>query len=305
MKRPGFENLSSPVRTGASTAGFVLGLAASAARALPMPVKKLFYRVPWLSRLIRKTLNRAAPSGLTRVKVAAGGLAGVQLDIDLQLEKDYWLGTYEPELQAAIRDLVHPGMVVYDVGANIGYISLLFARFTGPRGKVYAFEALPANLERLKGNIQINALDFVIETVPAAVVDRAKPVRFLLGPSGGMGKADGSAGRKDMIYSGHFDVQGVSLDEFHYASGFPAPHVVKMDIEGGEVLALPGMLRLLGEVRPLLLLELHGPEAANLAWKTLTAAGYRLCAMAPGYPAIAENADLDWKTYLVAIWGQR
>jgi FkbM family methyltransferase len=167
-----------------------------------------------------------------------------------------------------------------------------------------AFEALPANVERLRENLRINKMESLIEVVPAAVVDCSRPVRFLLGPSGGMGKADGSAGRKEMVYSSSLEVKGISLDEFHYGSGNPAPDAVKMDIEGGEVLALPGMQRLLGEVHPLLILELHGPEAAGLAWETLSTAGYRLCKMAPGYPGIDDYAELDWKAYLVAIWGK-
>jgi len=77
------------------------------------------------------------------VQVAAGGLQGLRLSLDMQTEKDYWLGTYEPELQAAVADLVKPGMQVYDVGANIGYVSLLLARRVGAAGHVYAFEALP------------------------------------------------------------------------------------------------------------------------------------------------------------------
>ena len=45
--------------------------------------------------------------------------------LDLHAEKDYWLGTYEPDLQTAAWQIIKPGMVVYDVGANIGYISLM------------------------------------------------------------------------------------------------------------------------------------------------------------------------------------
>jgi hypothetical protein len=46
----------------------------------------------------------------------------------MQVDKDYWLGTYEPELQAALREFIQPGMVTYDIGANIGYVSLLMAK---------------------------------------------------------------------------------------------------------------------------------------------------------------------------------
>jgi FkbM family methyltransferase len=88
-------------------------------------------------------------------------------------------------------------MVVFDVGANIGYLSLLFARQAGPDGRVVAFEALPANLARLAAHIELNGMAPNITIVPAAVVDRPGPVDFLVHRSHGMGKAAGSAGRDE------------------------------------------------------------------------------------------------------------
>lgn len=281
----------------------LLDLAAWAARRLPMPVKRAMYRLPLLPGLIRRSLNRAAPTGLSQVEVAAGGLAGWRLWLDLHSEKDYWLGTYEPELQAALADLVQPGMVAYDVGANIGYISLLLARQVGNAGKVYAFEALPANLERLRANLALNKLGENIVVIPAAVVDSERPVRFLIGPSGGMGKVDGSAGRDGVPYSDSVEVAGLSLDAFVFGRCNPSPQVVKMDIEGGEILALPGMVRVLEQARPLVLLELHGPEASLAVWETLSLYDYRLCRMSPGYPPVVTQAALDWKAYVAAFPG--
>lgn len=287
-------------------AAWVLKLAAWAARRLPAPVKRLLYRAGPLARLLRRGLNAAAPHGLTVVDVAAGALAGCRLELDLQAEKDYWLGTYEPELQAALAELVRPGMMAYDVGANIGYISLQLARRVGPDGRVFAFEALPANLERLRRNLALNGLENRVEVIAAAVVDAARPVRFLVGPSGGMGKAAGSAGREKISYNQTIDVPGLSLDDF---AGLPTPgparpplpDVIKMDIEGGEVLAMPGMRRLLHAARPVMLMELHGPESARAAWDALQAAGYAVCRMQPGYPRVASLDDLDWKAYLAAF----
>ena len=287
---------------------FSLSLAAAAARLLPSSLKRLIYRIRPLARLIRGGLNRAAPSGLTRVTVAAGGLQGAELWIDLQTKKNYWLGTYEPELQAAVAAWLRPGMVVYDVGANIGYVSLLMARAVqkpgflekpGFSGKVFAFEPLPANLERMAANFALNPWAN-ITTVAAAAVDRAGPVRFLAHASAAMGKAAGSAGREHEAYLGEIEVQGVTLDGFAYAETGRLPQAIKMDIEGGEVLALRGMARLLSEARPLLLVELHGPEAARCAWDTLTAAGYRILRMQPGYPQVPSLEELDWKAYIVA-----
>ena len=278
----------------------LLSLAALAARLTPMPLRRSIYRSPGLSSLIRGGLNRAAPQGLVEVSVAAGALQGTWIGLDLQSEKDYWLGTYEPELQTAILDFVEPGMVTYDLGANIGYITLQLARAVGGGGHVYAFEALPENIERLQANISLNEMDAFVTVIPQAVSDSSGQVSFLVGPSGGTGKAAGSAGRLDLSYSHEISVRAVSLDSFIYEQGYPAPNVIKMDIEGGELIALPGMRRVLSKERPVVLLELHGFEAAQVAWDELIRAGYHICRMAPGYEQVSRFDDLDWKSYLLA-----
>jgi FkbM family methyltransferase len=277
----------------------VLSLVEIAARLLPAGARKAIYRVPWLARLVRRGLNRAAPRQIVQVRVAAGSLAGTAIWLDLQTEKDYWLGTYELELQEAIQHWVRPGMVAYDVGANIGYISLMLAKAVGAGGYVYAFEALPANVQRLRQNLADMTFGARMEVQQVAVVARAGEVDFLVGPSGGTGKAEGSAGRSNLAYVQQVSVPGISLDEFVYQAGHPAPQVIKLDIEGGEVLALPGMRKVLRQARPILLMELHGPESAQGTWQELCAASYRIRRLAPGYPVVNSLDELDWKSYLL------
>ncbi|HNB52348.1 MAG TPA: FkbM family methyltransferase [Anaerolineales bacterium] len=279
----------------------LLSLASSTARMLPAPIRQWFYRLGPLTRLIRRSLNRAAPTGLSEVSIAAGTLKGYLIQLDMQTEKDYWLGNYETNLETAIRDWVKQGMLVYDVGANIGYVSLLFTFTLGKTGQVFAFEALPANIERLKTNVTLNSLQNQIKVIHSAVVDTPASVPFLVHPSNGMGKVAGSAGRKEH-YLEEILVPGTSLDHFVYDLGNPPPTLVKMDIEGGEVLALPGMKRLLAEFHPLIFLELHGEQAARTTWHTLTQAGYKLYRMIPGYPRIPAQDALEWKEYLIARW---
>jgi FkbM family methyltransferase len=278
---------------------FILASAAFAARVLPGGLKQALYRIPPLARLIRGGLNRAAPHGLVEVTVAGGDLQGCRLLLDMQVDKDYWLGTYEPELQAALHALIAPGSVIYDVGANIGYVSLLLAKAAGEQGRVFAFEALPANVEQLRRNIDLNGMEERVTVIDRAVTGETAPVRFLVHASGGMGKAAGSAGRDDS-YRAEVTVQGVTLDDFAYRQGNPAPQVVKMDIEGGEVLALPGMRRILAEQRPLMLMELHGRESSQAAWQALTAAGYQISWMRKGFPPVASLEAMGWKAYIVA-----
>jgi len=277
---------------------FLLSVAAFSARMLPSPVKKTIYKIKPLAGLIRRALNRAAPTGLTQVKVAGGNLAGFTILLDMQVDKDYWLGTYEPELQSALRELVPPGAIIHDVGANIGYVSLLLAKAAGVSGHVYAFEALPENAERWRMNINLNGMRSRLTLINAAVTQASGLVSFLVHPSGGMGKVAGSAGREDH-YQSEIKVPGLSLDEFVYIQGNPPPQVIKMDIEGGEVLALPGMHRVLAEARPLMLMEMHGPESNRVAWETLGVAGYEICWMRRGFPVIPSLDAMGWKAYIV------
>lgn len=269
------------------------------ARILPLPVKQMIYRFPLLARLIRSSMNASVEDGLSVIEVAAGTLKGYKVLLNLKAEKSRWLGTYEPELQTALADFLHPRQVIYDVGANIGYVTMMLAHYTGAEGKVFAFEALPINVGRIRKNMELNKLKNVC-VISGAVLDKAGDVTFYVHESVGMGKAAGSAGRKDEQYKAKITVPGFSLDEFVYQQGQPAPDVVKMDIEGGEVLALPGMNRILAEHHPLMLLELHGPESEKVAWETLKKAGYSLCAMESGYPRIETPETLGWKAYVIA-----
>jgi len=277
-----------------------LSLASRIARSLPLSFKQALYRFPPLARLIRGSINASVEEGLSVIEVAAGTLQGYKVLLNLRAEKSRWLGTYEPELQAALRDFLKPGMTVYDVGANIGYVSLMLAQHVTSSGRVFAFEALPDNVLRAQKNIALNNLSNV-SVVSAAVIDRREPVVFHVHAlSVGMGKAAGSAGRLDEQYKAQITIPGLSLDDFVYVQGNPPPAAVKMDIEGGEVLALPGMRRILNEHHPILFLELHGPESEKVAWESLAAAGYTLRVMQSGYARIDSPASLGWKAYIIA-----
>lgn len=268
----------------------------------PPAIKKLFYKLGPISQAIRRLLNTVSPKNFEVVEVASGGNKGFRMVLDLQSEKDYWLGTYEIDLQEGIKKLVQTGWVIYDVGANIGYFTLMFKRLVGENGVVFAFEPLPKNLERLEENLAINGLTSHVKVHPYAVIDESKEVQFLIGSSGAMGKAIGSAGRENQeLYKESIRVPGIALDDFIFKQKNPPPQAIKMDIEGGETLAIKGMSRLLVDFKPFVFLELHGEEAAIEIWKALKEFGYRIHRISPGLPPIQSFEDFDWKTYLVAI----
>jgi FkbM family methyltransferase len=277
----------------------LLALAGFVSSLLPNSLKSVIYRLGPISFLIRTVLNNAAPHGLTEIEISAGPLRGARMQLDLQREKDYWLGTYELELQKAFREHIKAGMVIYDLGANIGYVSLLAARLAGVDGRVFAFEALPENLNRLRRNVELNPQLAPIGVFPNAVVGHSGKITFLVHSSGGMGKVEGSIGR-DADYETKISVEGISLDDFVFIEGKQVPEIIKIDIEGGEGLALDGMQGVLKKFRPTLFLELHGKEAAKSVWETLNANNYSIHSLRRGYPLVSSYEELDWKSYLMA-----
>jgi FkbM family methyltransferase len=153
----------------------------------------------------------------------------------------------------------------------------------------------------LRQNVELNGFLERVTVVHAAVQDQAGEAEFLIGPSSAMGKVKGSAGRDTVEYLENINVEAISIDGFIENSGNQFPDIVKMDIEGGEVLALPGMANLLQTRHPLVLIELHGLESAEASWWQLRNSGYRICRMERDFPQVENFEELNWKSYLVAF----
>jgi FkbM family methyltransferase len=177
-----------------------------------------------------------------------------------------WLGSYEREKQEAFSAALAQGAIVYDVGANVGFYTLLASRAVGSRGRVFAFEPLPRNLGYLRRHLTLNGISNAT-VVASAVADRVGTTGFTEGQNPSTGRVTATA---------VLQVPAVSLDAFVYEQGQPAPAVVKMDIEGGEAAALRGAARLLREARPVLFLATHGSGIHRDCLNLLAQAGYRL-----------------------------
>jgi FkbM family methyltransferase len=262
---------------------WLMQLTGAVSRRIPLRARLALYRLGPLTGLVRRTLNAAAPRGVHPVRVASGDLQGRWLLLDLQVDKDLWLGTYEPHLTRAILRFAAPGGLAWDLGANVGYTSLLLAQAVGEAGSVVAFEPLPANLERLRQGLALNRMEGRVRIVPAAVGERSGRGTFRTHASGAMGRLDdGEASPTEALE--RIQVEVIALDEFVFAQGNPAPNLIKADLEGGEGPALRGMVRLLREARPILLVELHGAAARASVETTLRETGYTLEELPPGGP---------------------
>lgn len=187
-----------------------------------------------------------------------------------------WLGTYEHEKQILFEQLVRSGSVVFDIGAHVGFFTLLASVLVGPGGRVFAFEPLPRNLHYLKEHLQLNAIANA-EVIEAAVADTGGVVTFDQGPEGLRGSfariaALGLRGSPEAI----INVKTLSLDEEMVKGALPLPHHMKIDVEGGELLVLSGARSLLSEARPTLFLSTHGNAVRQQCCALLWSLGYEL-----------------------------
>jgi len=150
------------------------------------------------------------------------------------------------------RQALGPGDVVLDIGANIGYWSLIAAKAVGPEGVVYAFEPAPDNFTALETNVRLNGYRNIVP-VQRAVGSARGPATLLLMDHGGA--SHGLYPHPRIAVKGTAQVESATIDEF--LDGRTA-HVIKIDIEGGEPRALEGMKKTIcGSDRCVLISELH------------------------------------------------
>lgn len=149
--------------------------------------------------------------------------------------------TWEELTTEMFKSVVKEGDIIVDLGANIGYYTLLAARLVGKKGKVYAFEPEPMNYSLLLKNIELNGYDNIV-AVQKAVSDVNKRVKFFLDSKDTGAHSIYQPGNKGQF----LEVESVTLDDFFEGKGHPID-VIKMDVEGAEMAAFTGMDRIIRE----------------------------------------------------------
>lgn len=223
-------------------------------------------------------------------RVTAGALAGDALLLPQTGEA--WVdamvrGAYEPVFTAAVLETVRPGDVCYDLGAHVGYYSLLMARRAGPAGAVHAFEPYAPNAARLREHAARNADGRAPIHVHACAIADVTGTRALAGAGDGdavstLAHLDGTRGVIDPAWRARFadfarqEVPVWSLDDWRAETGAPPPTVLKIDVEGSELAVLHGARETIAAARPLVLAELHNAGLAAECGGFLGALGYAI-----------------------------
>lgn len=221
----------------------------------------------------------------TRV-VGSGYAAGLKIAA-MRADPNFARGTYERPLQDVIASNLPLGGVFYDIGANIGFFSLIAARHVGSDGQVYAFEPVPQNAAVIERNAALNGFASieVFKAAVGAVTGRAE--LNLAHHIGGAVLASAGA-PPDM--RGHMQVEVVALDDVIVRKKLRAPSLVKIDVEGAELSVVQGMRRTLRTHRPKVVYEVDDISWAGVERKTkeiadfLTEFGYVLTPLPASYP---------------------
>lgn len=180
-------------------------------------------------------------------------------------------GAYEPHVTAVVRRELHAGDVFLDVGANIGYFSMLAAHLVGASGKVVSVEPLDKNLQLIYAGILRNGFDHV-EVFPFGASDGSKIVAMVTDPGTSNALIQSAPSNK----ATSFFIPTRTLDSI--TAHLDRIDLVKMDIEGHEIFAWHGAQSMLARCRPRILTEFHPL-------------------------AMRENAGIDYHDYLALLFG--
>jgi FkbM family methyltransferase len=187
---------------------------------------------------------------------------GFKLQLDRENFIDvfcYYWGCWEPNETWAVRRLLGPGQVFVDVGANVGYFSLLASSLVGEQGKVIAIEPVPPTVDKLRENLWLNGSTNVFLN-EVAVTDRLGSVRIYQPHDHNIGAntlRSSEGGMKS------WEVRTTTLDDM--LVGEPSPHLVKLDLEGAELMALRGFTdHLSSPEAPRILCEITDPYLREL-----------------------------------------
>ena len=189
----------------------------------------------------------------------------------------FWLGAYEPHMQRLIEREVRAGTIVYDVGANVGFYTLLAAHLT-VTGKVFAFEPLPANVAYLNKHLDLNLIKNVT-VFDVAISDHVGWSSFAQEGTGAMGRLQDR---------GSLRVATTTLDALLQEEKIAPPNYIKMDIEGEEIKALAGAQVCFRENRPILFLAIHGNSVQRACCEVLRSWHYDISVIEQSSPERAE-----------------
>lgn len=164
------------------------------------------------------------------------------------------IGTYEPETQGVFEKYIKANDIVYDIGANVGYFSLLASFLTGKKGRVYSFEPIKDNMDTLTKHVTLNNINN-IKGYNYAIADCNKIIKFTNSENKSANTYICNSPMFDI--SPTIDIQARSLDSLFLEDKLMPPDFIKIDIEGAEFDALKGAQYIIKKYYPVIYVSTH------------------------------------------------
>ena len=231
--------------------------------------------------------SRQAPPQPAVIRQGIG--AGLKFEAD-NTNSSYVDGTYESPIQKALVDYLKPGAIFYDIGASLGFFTLIAARLVESSGQVYAFEPVPENAARIRRNAMLN--DFAHVTVLEKAVAEAEGRGELLLAHHAGGATLAAAGTPPDL-KGHLEVNLVSIDYLIASEQLRPPTLVKIDVEGAEIDVLRGMKQTLTAYKPILIYEIDDGDRTAFQRKSelvetfIRNCGYQILPLEKAYTTLS------------------
>ena len=186
---------------------------------------------------------------------------------------------YEPNQTEIVKKYVRKGDIVIDIGAHVGYYTLLMAQLVGKNGKVYSFEPDPVNFQLLKKSVEINGFENVV-LIQKAVSNITDKVKLFLGDDDSAINRIYDAKLGDAKES--IDVDSVTIDEY-FKENDELINFIKLDSEGSEVKIINGMKQFLSRNKKLVMMTEFFPflikksgDEPNQYLKSLEKSGFSI-----------------------------
>ncbi len=202
----------------------------------------------------------------------------------------FWMGYYSTDIVVLLKKVLKPSMVVIDVGANIGEITLVAAQRVGETGKVIAVEPVNVIADRLAEHVRINDLSQV--TIVREALGNTERGLVPIYMSCGQDVSDEHQGLASLYgeSEGQEPIEYVnvtSLDKTAVSLNLSRVDLIKIDIEGGELACLQSAENVLRRFRPMLIVEVQEFSAYQAGWNVkelfdyLRGFGYEFFTIAP------------------------
>ena len=218
---------------------------------------KLLFKIPFLKKRHFGFYKRVfKPLALFKRQTAIcryGKEMKVKVNIDEWIQQQiYFFGSWDEPGTNFIKNHLKKEDIFIDIGANIGSYSLIASELVGEGGSVHAFEPIAGVYERLLFNIELNNLKNIVVN-KKAIYEKSGTLNFYVSANENLGMSsifhhDTESGKTETV-------EGISLDEYIFSTGINRVDMIKIDIEGAELFALKGMIKVLSVFKPLILME--------------------------------------------------